>query len=105
MKTPAECNQSSIRPCRGLAEIDYPFHDKTVTVTTCGHICIRRKRINLSTVFAGQKVGIRQLDDRLWRASFTAYDLGNFDEDACAGSNPSKTRPATMCYLYLGNEL
>lgn len=48
MKTPAERYQSSPRPYRGLAEIDYPFHDKTVTVTTCGRICIRRKKVNLS---------------------------------------------------------
>lgn len=83
MKTPAERYQSSARPYRGLAEIDYPFHDKTVTVTTCGRICIRRKKVNLSTVFAGQKVGIKQVDDKLWLASFMTYDLGYFDEYAC----------------------
>ena len=83
MATPAERYQSSPRPWRGLPDIDYPFHDRTVTVTSCGRICIKRKKINLSTVFAGQKVGIRQVDDRLWLASFMTYDLGYFDEDTC----------------------
>jgi putative transposase len=27
---------SSPRPYAGQPEIDYPFHDKAVTVTTCG---------------------------------------------------------------------
>lgn len=83
MATPGERYKDNTRPYRGLPEIDYPFHDKTVTVTSCGRICVKRKKVNLSTVFAGQKVGIRQVEDRLWLASFMAYDLGYFDEDAC----------------------
>jgi putative transposase len=34
-------------------ELDYPFHDRPVTVTTCGRICFNRQKINLSVVFAG----------------------------------------------------
>ncbi|WP_244597964.1 transposase [Roseitalea porphyridii] len=83
MATPAERYEENTRPYRGLPEIDYPFHDKTVTATSCGRICVRRKKVNLSTVFAGQKVGIRQVEDRLWLASFMSYDLGYFDEDTC----------------------
>jgi len=83
MKVPAECYTPSSRPYSGLPDIDYPFHDKTVTVTTCGRICLKRKKINLSQVFAGQNVGIKQVDERLWLASFMTYDLGYFDEDAC----------------------
>jgi pimeloyl-ACP methyl ester carboxylesterase len=37
---------------RGLPDIDYPFHDKIVAVTRCGRICLGRKKINFSTVFA-----------------------------------------------------
>ena len=33
---------------------EYPFHDRTIKVTQCGRICIGRRKINLSTVFAGQ---------------------------------------------------
>jgi len=83
MKLPAECHRTSSRPYKGLPEVDYPFHDKTITVTACGRICLNRKKVNLSTVFAGQKIGIKQVDDRLWLASFMTYDLGYFDEEAC----------------------
>ena len=83
MKLPAERYTPSPRSYRGLGELDYPCHDKTVTVTSCGRICVRRKKINLSTVFAGQKVGITQVEDKLWLATFMTYDLGYFDEVAC----------------------
>lgn len=83
MKVPAECYRPSSRPYTGLPDIDYPFHDKTLVVTACGRLCLNRKKVNLSTVFAGQKVGIKQVDDRLWLASFMTYDLGYFDEHAC----------------------
>ena len=62
-----------------MPELDYPFHDKTVTVTTCGRICFNRQKINLSAVFAGQSVGIKQVSDQLWLVSFMDYDLGYFD--------------------------
>ena len=67
----------------GLPEIEYPFHDITVIVATCGRICFNRLKINLSQVFAGQKVGIKQLDERSWLASFMHYDLGYFDDETC----------------------
>ena len=36
---------------------EYPCHDRTIKVTRCGQICIGTRKINLSTVFAGQYVG------------------------------------------------
>jgi putative transposase len=83
MGVPAEQYARSTRPYQGLPSVDYPFHDKTVTVTACGRICLKTKKVNLSNVFAGQKVGIKQVDDRLWLTSFMTYDLGYFDEDSC----------------------
>lgn len=57
----------------------YPFHDRTILVTQCGRICMGRRKINLSTVFAGQYVGVRELSDGIWLVSFMNYDLGFFD--------------------------
>ena len=81
MKVPAELYTSSPRPYRGLEDLDYPFHDRTVTVTTCGRICMGRRKINLSVVFAGQNVGIKQVEDHIWLVSFMNYDLGYFDHE------------------------
>jgi putative transposase len=87
MRFPAELYAHSRRPYRGLEELDYPLHDKTVTVTQCGRVCFGRKKIHLSTVFAGQNVGIRQVDDKIWLVSFMQYDLGFFDEETCRLGN------------------
>jgi putative transposase len=79
MKCPAEVYQPSTRLYKGLPDIDYPFHDKTIVVTHCGRICLGRKKINFSTVFAGQAVGIKEVHDDIWLVSFMDYDLGYFD--------------------------
>jgi transposase InsO family protein len=79
MKCPADVYKPSNRPYRGLPELSYPFHDREILVTACGRICLHRKKINLSTVFAGQTVAIKEVDDGIWLVSFMHYDLGYFD--------------------------
>ena len=79
MKCPADVFQPSTRPYRGIGELSYPFHDRTTLVTHCGRICIFKKKINLSQVFAGQAVGIKEVHDDIWLVSFMDYDLGYFD--------------------------
>ena len=79
VKCPAEVYQPSQRVYTGRPDIDYPLHDKTIVVTRCGHICIGKKKINFSTVFAGQAVGIKEVHDDIWLVSFMEYDLGYFD--------------------------
>ena len=59
------------------------IHDKAVIVTSCGRICFNRQKINLSLVFAGQKAGIKQVDQHIWLVSFMHYDLGYFDDETC----------------------
>jgi len=81
MKCPVEVYQPSTRLYKGLPDIDYPFHDKTIIVTRCGRICLGRKKINFSTVFAGQAVGVKEVHDDIWLVSFMDYDLGYFDLD------------------------
>ena len=39
----------------------------------------RSQRINFSTVFAGQAVGIKEVHDDIWLVRFMDYDLGYFD--------------------------
>jgi putative transposase len=42
---------------------------------------MRRRKINLSRVFAAELVGIREVDDQVWRVSFLDFDLGFLDRD------------------------
>jgi putative transposase len=62
-----------------LPDIHYPFHDKVIVVTRCGRICLARKEINFSTVFAGQAVGSNEVYDAIWLVNFMDYDLEYFD--------------------------
>ena len=78
MKFPANVYKST-RPYRGIGELSFPFHDRTVLVTCCGRICIFKKKINLSTSLAGQAVGIKEVDEGIWLVSFIDYDLGHID--------------------------
>ncbi|MGX9988290.1 IS481 family transposase [Rhizobium sp. Z1P35] len=79
MRHPAEIYRPSDRLYTGLPEIEYPFHDRDVLVTHCGRICMHRKKINISTVMAGQKLGIKEVDNGIWLVSFMHYDLGYID--------------------------
>ena len=63
----------------GFPDTDYPLHGKTIVVTRCGRICLDKKTINFSQVFARQAVGIKEVHDDIWLVSFMDYDLGYFD--------------------------
>ncbi|WP_367714456.1 IS481 family transposase [Nitratireductor sp. GISD-1A_MAKvit] len=79
MKTPAQLYTPASRAYQGLPDVEYPFHDKDILVTACGRICMARKKINVSTVMAGQRLGIKEVDDGIWLISFMHYDLGYID--------------------------
>ena len=68
MQCPVEVYTTSPRLYQGIPEPHYPFHDRTVMVTSCGRLCLYRKKINLSTSLAGQAVGVKE-----------EYDLGYID--------------------------
>jgi putative transposase len=78
---PGDLYTPSAKIYRPPEALDYPYHDRTVRVTQCGRICIGKRKINLSVVFAGQPVGIREVADNIWLVSFMDYDLGFFDQD------------------------
>lgn len=79
MRYPNEIYRYSTRPYKGIQELSYPFHDRTVTVTNCGRLCFKKKKINLSSTLAGQDVGVKEVNDGVWLVTFMDYDLGYFD--------------------------
>ncbi len=73
-------------------------------ITTCGRICYQRRKINVSQVFAGQKVGVRQVDEHIWLVTFMHYDLGYFDDETCR-LEPIDNPSVRNCYPCLRNNL
>ena len=82
MRTPASAYEASPRPFPGLPELAYPFHDLDAIVTPNGTIGLHGRRIAISTVFAGQRLGLREVDTDVWLVSFMHYDLGYIDLEA-----------------------
>jgi hypothetical protein len=118
MKCPAELYTPALRRYEGLPELSYPMHDRDILVTACGRICMHRKKINISAVLAGQRLGIKEVDEGIWLVSFMHYDLGLGAENLAdhrqsvrhetvthvsgsdsAGSNRSRTPSDQKCYL------
>ncbi len=100
MKIPSEVYKPSPRIYNGLPELAYPLHDRDVVVTACGRICLHRKRVNLSHVFAGQRVGIKEVDEGIWIVSFMHYDLGFIDLEQKTlqpADNPFRIGLSPMC--------
>ncbi len=106
MKCPAQLYTASPRRYDGLPELTYPFHDRDILVTACGRLCLHRKRINISTVLAGQRLGIKEADEGIWLVSFMHYDTisdtSTWSRKPC---NPSTTRSARGCHPCLRYDL
>jgi len=100
MRCPAELYRPSSRTYSGLPDIEYPFHDRTITVTRCGRICMGPLKINLSQAFAGQRVGVKQVEDKIWLVTFMRYDLGFF-----VGSRVRRIPSPQNCYPCLRYEM
>ena len=61
---------------RGRISAVYPADRRPSRALT---YLFRSGKINFSTVFAGQAVGINEVQDDIWLVSFMDYDLGYFD--------------------------
>jgi putative transposase len=100
MRYPNELYVPSATPYRGIGDLRYPFHDRTITVTNCGRICFGSRKINLSSALAGQNVGVKEVSDKIWLVSFMQYDLGFFDHQTgtiTSAENPFGAKVLPMC--------
>ena len=84
MKVPADALHA-VAPALSGPRRRSPTRSTTgpATVTHCGRICYKGRKINLSQVFAGQNVGVKQVSDHIWLVTFMHYDLGYFDDETC----------------------
>jgi hypothetical protein len=60
------------------------------------HICMHRKKINVSTVLAGQKLGIKEVDDGIWLVSFMHGYIDLEQRTLQTIGNPFGTRLSPM---------
>jgi hypothetical protein len=65
--------------------------------------------INLSQACTGQRVGVKQVEEKIWLVSFMRYDLGFFDHETCrieSAENPfaAKLLAGSMDHRNTGTE-
>jgi transposase InsO family protein len=82
MKTPAEVYTPSPRAYTGLPELEYPLHDREIVVSSSGVIGLCGRPVFISSVLAGQRLGLREVEPDVWLVSFMQYDLGYVDLEA-----------------------
>jgi transposase len=98
----AYCYPLTVTDYRGLPEVTYPFHDKDILVTACGRICLLRKRINLSTVFAGQTLGIKEVEEGFGSplSWIMIWDTSTWNKGPCSPSKIPSARDCNPCLRY-----
>ncbi len=80
MKSPADLYTPSARKYKGLSPLTYPGHEKTMTISNCGRVCLSRAKIHVSRAFADQPVGLTEVEDQVWSVTFMDYEIGFLDE-------------------------
>ena len=82
MKCPGEVHQPSPRQYRGLPDLTYPGFDRTLLISNCGRVLLKKLKIHVSKALSNQPVGVKQIDQGIWQVDFMSYTIGYFDEDS-----------------------
>lgn len=79
---PSDVYITSSRPYPNkIPDLQYPLHDIVKTVSSGGQVYLygKNKPFFIGSVFEGEKVGLRELDDGKWLVTFDDMDLGYAD--------------------------
>jgi transposase InsO family protein len=82
MKTPAEAYKPSAKVYSDdLPDPVYPDCERTLKVTNCGKVWVRKaeRTFSLSKALANQIIGLKEGDDDLWDVRFMGLTLGVYD--------------------------
>ena len=80
-RTPAELYRQSARPYPArLPTVEYPAHFEVRYVSRNNGIRWKRHWVNVSSVLAGEYVGLEEIDDGLWALYFANYLLARLNE-------------------------
>ena len=80
LKTPAECYDASPRPYPSrIEQPEYPAEFEVRRVAK-GEIRWRVRRVFVGNGLNGERIGLEQIGDGLWRAWYSFYELGRLDE-------------------------
>ena len=77
MKCPSDLYHPSKRKYkRILEELDYPSCEITRSIRNCGRIHLDgNKRVYIGVPFAGENVGLRKIEEKVWEVLFMTYKM------------------------------
>jgi transposase InsO family protein len=78
-----------------LPEVEYPCHYETRKVTSGGMFTWRTQQVFIGHPLIGERVGLVEIEDGLWRVSFGDVELGVLDEVQLRGRKTGRVLP--MC--------
>jgi hypothetical protein len=96
MQCPAQRYRPSQRPYRGLPDIEYPFHDRAATVTTCSASIGRR---SISARCSPAKPSESNKPTSGFGSSALWIMISDISTTRPAGSNPLQIPSDQKCYL------
>lgn len=80
-RTPAEFYRLSPRPYpRRLEEVCYPGHFEQRRINKIGQMCWKGQRMFVGGVFAGEMIGLEEVEDGVWSLYFANHLLARLDE-------------------------
>jgi transposase InsO family protein len=83
MKHPAEVYRPSANRYEGApTELEYALHDKVLKVDASGHVHFGGRNgftPFIGSMLAGERVGLREIEDGRWLVTFAWLDLGHID--------------------------
>jgi hypothetical protein len=62
--------------------VTYPGYDRTLLISNCGRVLLKKLKIHISKAMSNQPVGVKQVDQGIWQVDFMSYTIGYFDEDS-----------------------
>jgi putative transposase len=80
-RTPAELYRPSQRPYpRRLEQVSYPGHFEQRCISKIGQMRWKARRLFVGGVFAGETVGLEEVEDGVWSLYFAHHLLARLDE-------------------------
>jgi len=80
---PARHHLPSLRPFpERQPELTYPLHDRTVVLSPSGHLRLggRNNGYFITSALGRERVGLREVEHRIWLVTYVDHDLGLIDE-------------------------
>lgn len=93
-KPPASVYRPSVRTFpKKLPEAEYPTHYEVRQVSTGGIFSWHKKLIFISQSLVGERIGLVEVDDGLWRVYFAGLELGILDEAQVRANTTGRVLP------------